>query len=118
MNDIECPICHEARLSSRTHKCPPIWHVMLVGFEDSDNLKKVYAKTAEEAASKHCEIHDVYGGDYTIVRDGEAQVIVYDANGENPILFDIEAYSEPVYNARKAKEQPDWPQLEKDGELP
>lgn len=62
-------------------------------------MDEIFAKDAEDAAENYAEDRD-RNGDYTIIRNGEAEVWVFD---EEDVLtkWGIEAYQEPVYRAHQ-----------------
>lgn len=113
MDSFFCSTCGEFRTPSEAgrHKCQPVWFARLYeegitnGGNDSE-LKKVYARSAEEAAEAFCLKWDAGSGEYDIVREGIADVLVYDKDKLNPVVFNIEARSEPVYNASQWRRQP------------
>lgn len=93
-----CTNCGEALFPAlRHHRCEPAWYVRLDWHEKGDE-KKTHAASAQEAAEKFCERHDT-NGDYHIARQGEANVIVYDAKMELAGVFDVGAETRPHYYA-------------------
>lgn len=68
------------------------------GAVDESDWTDVYEREPEYAAEKFAERYDCDGGDYTIIRNGDAEVWVRDA--ENVITkWDIVAESVPEYSA-------------------
>lgn len=99
-----CPRCEKFRMPGSAHKCPPIWHVQIIDYEEDDREPRaVYADTPTEAAEKRCDAFDSGCGDYPLVGSGDARALVWDAAMENPLLVDVEIRMEPVYAASRSR---------------
>ncbi len=92
----DCPRCGHFRLRECRcilFQCAQPWK----GQVDEVSWRDVYAVDAETAAEEYAENSDCEG-DYTIIRNGEAEIWVRDP--ENRVtVFDITAESVPEYRA-------------------
>lgn len=103
MSNHFCPTCGDFMFDK--HKCPPLWYARIIELDDDDRRRKVYARTPEEAAEKACEQYD-RNGDYTVASNTYAEVIVYDSNQQNPVVYGVDVQAEPVYSGYKLRRQP------------
>lgn len=97
-----CPRCKEWKLyrdncTCQRFECAQPWN----GIVSDVSWCEVYAPDAERAAEKFAENSDS-DGDYTIIRNGEAEIWTRDENGTIE-KWDIEAESVPSYNARRKR---------------
>lgn len=91
----QCSVCGEHIFTTLRHRCAPVWHVRL-DWQHKGEERKTFATDAQEAAEKFCERYD-RNGDYDIVREGVAKVVVYNASMQLAGAYGIEAESKPVY---------------------
>lgn len=96
----ECPRCKEWKLyrdgcTCKRFECAKPWRNEVHDL----NWSEVYARDSEEAAEKFAEESDC-DGDYTIIRNGSAEIWTRDGDGLVE-KWDIEAESCPTYTARK-----------------
>ena len=94
----ECKICGQYDWLAQ-HRCPPVWQVEVDG---SGCWHEVHAADAEAAAERACEEQDEEG-DYYVIRNGSAKVLVRRAEADEPEEFFVEAESRPHYMARKVE---------------
>lgn len=71
-------------------------------FEDPLRFTVIEAGDEEEAAELYCSETDCSSAEYAIIGRGCATVMVQNEDGEIS-KYDIHAYADPVYHARKAK---------------
>lgn len=90
-----CTTCGAFCVHKTHHQCPPVWRVRMEGDEDA-YASPIHARDAELAAEEYCERHDS-DLDYTIIRNGEATLIVERDGVE--VRVSIEAESRPHYSA-------------------
>lgn len=104
-----CPICKEYIIRGFTHRCPPKWHYHIIDYMEEEETTAIRARDAQEAAEKACRRLDYHSSEYYIVHKGYGEVIIWDANMQNPVRFDIQAYAEPTYDASTSREAlPEW----------
>jgi len=103
MSELWCSVCGEFRLNPLHHQCPPIWHVHLLDYDEEGEAKEVRARTAKEAAQKRAEQYDNRAGDYPIAQNSGVDAVVWDKDRANPLRFEVEARSEPVYYAKPSR---------------
>ncbi len=81
-----------------TTKCDPKFSVWYHDFLFEDGVI-IHAKSAAIAAERYCQLHDEQG-DYDIIENGEATVMVRDEAG-NITVYEINAYPLPTYDAMR-----------------
>lgn len=97
-----CPTCKEMIVLPADvpkHVCPPLWYVHLVDYHDPNYAAATYAKTALRAAQCAANFYDFNNND-RIVNGGACQAVVWDKDKRNPHFYLIEAYTEPIYDAK------------------
>lgn len=99
----ECPRCHRFRFRAGDCNCARFeagipWN----GEVEEGGWTSLYATDAEDAAEKYAERHDSDSAEYTIVRNGEAEVWVRDEDN-NVTKWDITAESVPTYSAHEKR---------------
>lgn len=100
MSGETCPRCHRwhfRRCDCQLFQCGQPWR----GGVEEHSWRDVYATDAEQAAERYCEESDC-DGDYTIIRNGSAEVWVRNVVNE-VTKFNVEAESVPTYTAHEAK---------------
>lgn len=96
-----CPVCDTFAWMDR-HVCPSVWMCRLEG--NDNDWSTIYALDPEDAAERFAEQYDS-GGEYTIVREGEARVEVQLQDRETIKLFEVTAESVPQYSAREIRDE-------------
>lgn len=109
-----CPNCKEYGWLN-SHRCPPEWWCWQPDHEIDykgnrhedveDFASRIHASDARVAAEKYCHQADSGSGDYDIISNGGAVVRVQSVNGGAITEYDINAYSEPVYEAQLRKHE-------------
>lgn len=96
-NYVKCRTCGHWGFADK-HACPPIWEARIFETKWQNDWTEVYATDAEDAAERFAEEYD-QGGDYTIIRDGNAEIEVRRQGSDEAAIFDISAESVPEYTA-------------------
>jgi DNA topoisomerase VI subunit B len=99
----ECPRCKHFRLYDCRcilFQCAQPWK----GKVQEVDWNNVYAIDAETAAEEYAENSDCEN-DYTIIRNGEAEIWVRDPEN-NIVVFDITSESVPQYSATERSAHP------------
>ncbi len=99
-----CPRCREYRVFSVDNCLCVEFHVWLTETGDQAGMdeeagRSIYAHDAEDAAEAFCAQYDREDGEYGIINDSSAYVMVRGSDGD-VTQFLVEAYPEPVYRAR------------------
>lgn len=80
------------------HQCAPIWEVRMHETKWEEDWSQIHALSASSAAEKFCDERDS-GGDYDIIREGNAEIEVRKPGDAEVTIFDISAESVPQYTA-------------------
>lgn len=97
-----CTVCGAYCVHREHHSCPPVWLVRMAEDREED-ASPIFARNVEQAAEKFCEECDC-DLDYSIIRNGEATLIVQAERGGPEMRVYIEAERRAHYSGSLIEE--------------
>ena len=92
-----CLHCQEFYSDSIRHKCPPAFRVFTEELGQEGDGDEVYARSAEEAATKWAEAEDVNSAEYDIVAQRSEPVVTVVDEAGNKRCFQVRGEAVPQY---------------------